>query len=633
MNSSLPGSTDNLYPISEAARILGIHPSTLRLWESQGLISPDRTPGGDRRYRLGDLQDLLSRKSDGRLKENGGGVAPEERSYTISEAAQFLGVHPSTLRLWEEQRLVTPARTAGGDRRFSFRQLEDILRRQSDGRRKAEEIKVAEPAPRSYEKIKVRQLEHYQLPSRTRLAATRVFILGLAILVSWFVWNSVPDLTRERVKRAFVPDIDNPIVDVNDALEYIVENDRVAWLKSKFPFLTDFLKVSQDALFNTARFLGTVFFGNGDDYFISPTGDASFAGITADEISVSSINVENLTVTGTTTGVTGTGGGGGLATGGDADTLKGQPGSYYLDLGNEIGTCANCLTTAEIDESTLSISAANADTLDLLDSSQFLRSDVGDTGTGNYIFEDDVTLGLSSADTLVINAAIGSDLIPDTNVEYDLGSAGIRWGVGYFDEVVVNTLSAGASDISGTISSDFSINTDNASADIQDATITFIRGTETPNAVLRWDSTNDRYRFESFPLYLDSDLLVAGGTIDLSNSAKAVSLANAANALNFDSDTLVIDAFSNFVGIGTATPNTALDVNGNINVQAGNNYEIGGWAIIGSDGLGDNNYLFSAQDSLSVRNWQDTADLLVIENGGGGTVGGGLTLSRGGTFP
>ncbi|OGC71281.1 hypothetical protein A3J33_03905, partial [candidate division WWE3 bacterium RIFCSPLOWO2_02_FULL_53_10] len=239
MNSSLPGSTDNLYPISEAARILGIHPSTLRLWESQGLISPDRTPGGDRRYRLADLQDLLSRKNDGRLKENGGGVPPEERSYTISEAAQFLGVHPSTLRLWEEQRLVTPSRTPGGDRRFSFRQLEDILRRQSDGRRKAEEIKVAEPAPRSYEKIKVRQLEHYQLPSRTRLAATRVFILGLAILVSWFVWNSVPDLTRERVKRAFVPDIDNPIVDVNDALEYVVENDRVAWLKSKFPFLTD----------------------------------------------------------------------------------------------------------------------------------------------------------------------------------------------------------------------------------------------------------------------------------------------------------------------------------------------------------------------------------------------------------
>src|SRR3972149_11632146 len=153
MNSSLPGSTDNLYPISEAARILGIHPSTLRLWESQGLISPDRTPGGDRRYRLADLQDLLSRKNDGRLKENGGGIAPEERSYTISEAAQFLGVHPSTLRLWEEQRLVTPARTAGGDRRFSFRQLEDILRRQA---------RVAEPAPRSYENIKVRQLEHYQ---------------------------------------------------------------------------------------------------------------------------------------------------------------------------------------------------------------------------------------------------------------------------------------------------------------------------------------------------------------------------------------------------------------------------------------------------------------------------------------
>src|SRR3990172_12108556 len=57
-----------------------------------------------------------------------------------------------------------------------------------------------------------------------------------------------------------------------------------------------------------------------------------------------------------------------------------------------------------------------------------------------------------------------------------------------------------------------------------------------------------------------------------------------------------------------------------------------GWEISGSDGLGDNTYLFSAQDSLSVRNWQDTADLLVIENGGDVTVGGGLTVSGGGIF-
>src|SRR3990170_8742769 len=536
MNSSLPGSTDNLYPISEAARILGIHPSTLRLWESQGLISPDRTPGGDRRYRLGDLQDLLSRKSDGRLKENGGGVAPEERSYTISEAAQFLGVHPSTLRLWEEQRLVTPARTAGGDRRFSFRQLEDILRRQSDGRRKAEEIKVAEPAPRSYEKIKVRQLEHYQLPSRTRLAATRVFILGLAILVSWFVWNSVPDLAKERVKRAFYPDISNPIVDVNDALEYVVENDRVAWLKSKFPFLTDFFKVSQDALFNTARFLGTVFFGEGNDYFISPTGDASFAGITAAEISVSSLNVENLTVSGTTTGVIGTGGGGGgIATGGDADTLGGQAGSYYLDLGNEVGTCANCLTTTEIDESTLTITASNADTLDLLDSTQFLRSDTNDSftagtltfnggttldlqgtilnSTGNVTLSDDVdilgdlmvsgltianwdvTLGDTAADTITFTGVVSSDILP--SAAWDIGSAALRWDTGYFDTIDANFI-AGTITGSGTNANSWTVNQDNLTANAETSSLAFETGTGDFNAVLQWNAAGDPGKFAGY---------------------------------------------------------------------------------------------------------------------------------------
>jgi DNA-binding transcriptional MerR regulator/uncharacterized RmlC-like cupin family protein len=36
--------------VGEAARSLGISAATLRLWERQGLVRPDRTPGGSRRY-------------------------------------------------------------------------------------------------------------------------------------------------------------------------------------------------------------------------------------------------------------------------------------------------------------------------------------------------------------------------------------------------------------------------------------------------------------------------------------------------------------------------------------------------------------------------------------------------------
>lgn len=39
-----------VYVISVAARLTGVHPQTLRIYESRGLLSPHRTPGGTRRY-------------------------------------------------------------------------------------------------------------------------------------------------------------------------------------------------------------------------------------------------------------------------------------------------------------------------------------------------------------------------------------------------------------------------------------------------------------------------------------------------------------------------------------------------------------------------------------------------------
>ncbi|MGX6510453.1 MerR family transcriptional regulator [Rhodococcus sp. SJ-2] len=39
-----------VYGISVTAGLTGIDPQTLRLYERRGLIAPDRTPGGTRRY-------------------------------------------------------------------------------------------------------------------------------------------------------------------------------------------------------------------------------------------------------------------------------------------------------------------------------------------------------------------------------------------------------------------------------------------------------------------------------------------------------------------------------------------------------------------------------------------------------
>lgn len=49
---------DAKYKVAEAARLTGVSASTLRLWELQGLIEPDRTPGGQRCYRDHHLDQL-----------------------------------------------------------------------------------------------------------------------------------------------------------------------------------------------------------------------------------------------------------------------------------------------------------------------------------------------------------------------------------------------------------------------------------------------------------------------------------------------------------------------------------------------------------------------------------------------
>lgn len=42
---------DNTYRIAEAAKLLGVHPSTLRRWDEKGILRPSiRTPTGERRY-------------------------------------------------------------------------------------------------------------------------------------------------------------------------------------------------------------------------------------------------------------------------------------------------------------------------------------------------------------------------------------------------------------------------------------------------------------------------------------------------------------------------------------------------------------------------------------------------------
>ncbi|HSS10429.1 MAG TPA: MerR family transcriptional regulator [Acidimicrobiales bacterium] len=60
-------------------------------------------------------------------------MAPERESaaravYVISVAAELAGVHPQTLRIYERKGLLDPARTGGGSRRYSERDIARLRR-------------------------------------------------------------------------------------------------------------------------------------------------------------------------------------------------------------------------------------------------------------------------------------------------------------------------------------------------------------------------------------------------------------------------------------------------------------------------------------------------------------------------
>jgi excisionase family DNA binding protein len=47
--------TDDWLSLSEAAKVLGVHPSTVRLWSDKGVLPTHKTQGGHRRYKRSEI--------------------------------------------------------------------------------------------------------------------------------------------------------------------------------------------------------------------------------------------------------------------------------------------------------------------------------------------------------------------------------------------------------------------------------------------------------------------------------------------------------------------------------------------------------------------------------------------------
>lgn len=93
--------------LSDAANLLGVHPSTVRLWSDKGIVPVHKTQGGHRRYKRGEL--LLWAESTSKSREEA--FEPENM---MQEVVKNVRMQISEGRLQEEswyQKLDDEART------------------------------------------------------------------------------------------------------------------------------------------------------------------------------------------------------------------------------------------------------------------------------------------------------------------------------------------------------------------------------------------------------------------------------------------------------------------------------------------------------------------------------------------
>lgn len=113
----------------------------------------------------GDIEDRMDGNRSGISRLHSGGdarfelppnSAPSKRTskishigadrpiFTLSVAADLLGLHPRTLRIYEEKRLVVPARTEGNRRRYSQNDIQrfQFIRRLTQGGVNLEGVRI-----------------------------------------------------------------------------------------------------------------------------------------------------------------------------------------------------------------------------------------------------------------------------------------------------------------------------------------------------------------------------------------------------------------------------------------------------------------------------------------------------------
>ena len=93
--------------LSEASRVLGVSPATLRRWSDAGRLRVFTTPGGHRRFSRSALERLLPADRSRRPSIGAAGLTPSRLARTYRRATRDVGPQlPWVLALTDEQRLL-----------------------------------------------------------------------------------------------------------------------------------------------------------------------------------------------------------------------------------------------------------------------------------------------------------------------------------------------------------------------------------------------------------------------------------------------------------------------------------------------------------------------------------------------